>query len=93
MGALTNLGGLLDMNPLAIILQQELVAPWSILQGNAVDGPGPKNSHASCCLKGTKGAYWRVKRHQYKGMIGGTTHGASFQHKVLGPDTPVSNAA
>ncbi len=52
---LTNLGCLLDVNPLAVILQQELMAPWGILQGNAVHGPGPKHSHSSCCLKGNKG--------------------------------------
>ena len=50
LGGLTNLSGLLDMHPLAIILQQELVAAWGILQGNAVDGPGPKHSHSCCCL-------------------------------------------
>ena len=47
---LTDFGGLLDMHPLAIILQQELVAAWGILEGNAVDGPGAKHSHSSCCL-------------------------------------------
>ena len=52
---LTNLGGLLHVNPLAVILQQELMAPWGILQGNAVYGSGPKHSHSSCCLKGNKG--------------------------------------
>ena len=39
------------MHPLAIILQQELVAAWGILEGNAVDGPGAKHSHSSCCLR------------------------------------------
>ena len=48
---LTNFGGFLDVHPLAIILQQELVAAWGILQGNAVDGPGAKYSHSCCCLQ------------------------------------------
>ena len=47
---LTNFGGFLDVHPLAIILQQELVAAWGILQGNAVDGPGAKDSHSCCSL-------------------------------------------
>lgn len=47
---LTNFGGFLDVHPLAIILQQELVAAWGILQGNAVDGPRAKYSHSCCCL-------------------------------------------
>ena len=47
----TNFSGLLDVNPLAIILQQKLMAPWSILQGNAVNGSGTEHSHASGCLQ------------------------------------------
>ncbi len=48
---LTNFGGLLDVHPLAIVLQQELVATWSILEGNAVDGPGAENAHTSSSLQ------------------------------------------
>ena len=51
---LTNLGCLLDVNPLAVILQKELMASGGILQGNAVNGSGPKYSHSSCRLQGNK---------------------------------------
>ena len=47
---LTNFSGLLDVHPLAVILQQELVAAWGVLEGNAVDGPGAKDSHSCCRL-------------------------------------------
>jgi len=42
------------MDPFAVVLQQELMASWGILQGNAVNGSGPKYSHSSCRLQGNK---------------------------------------
>ena len=44
--ALTNLSGLLHVQPLAVVLQQELVAARGILEGNAEHGTGAVNSHA-----------------------------------------------
>ena len=38
--------GLLHMHPLAIVLQEELVASWSILERNAVDGARTIDGHA-----------------------------------------------
>ena len=47
---LTNLGGLLDVEPLAIVLQQELVAAGEALEGNAVDGTWAVDAHTSSSL-------------------------------------------
>ena len=48
---LTNLGGLLDMHPLAVVLEQEFVAAGGILEGDAVHRPGAKDSHSRCSLR------------------------------------------
>ena len=44
--ALADLRGLLHVQPLAVVLEQELVAPWDALKGYAVDGSGAVDSHA-----------------------------------------------
>jgi hypothetical protein len=49
--ALADLGGLLHVQPLAVVLQQELVAAWDAFEGDAVDGTGPVDSHAGCSLQ------------------------------------------
>lgn len=89
MGVLTNLSGLLHVHPLAVILQQELMAAWGVLQGNAVDSSGPKHSHTSCCLKGNQrkvsiGNSMRLRRHsKYPGQSC-----RAMQKRCLEPKSP-----
>ena len=41
---------LLHVQPLAVVLQQEFVAPGEASDGDAVDGAGPVDAHAACGL-------------------------------------------
>jgi hypothetical protein len=48
--ALSDCGGFLDMQPLAVILEQELMASWGILEGNNKHGTWTVDSHTSSSL-------------------------------------------
>lgn len=45
-GGDTNFGGLLHVQPLAIVLQQELVAAGGVLECDHEDGTGAEDTHA-----------------------------------------------
>ena len=49
--ARTNLEGLLDVQPLAVILQDEFLAAWGVLQRNAVDRARAVDAHAGSRLR------------------------------------------
>lgn len=46
-----NLSCLLDMQPLAVVLEQELMAAWETLDSYAVDGAWAVNSHTRSSLQ------------------------------------------
>jgi len=69
--ALADLGGLLDVQPLAVVLEQELVAPWNALEGDAIDGARAVDPHAGSGLR----FYRRCQQSIYMGGGGGQPGG------------------
>ena len=96
-GRLTNLSGLLHMEPLAIVLQQKLMASRRVLQRKAVHCPRSIDAHAGSCLHSKTSGSAHQDIHSYKcflpaesGLAAGmllyvflTVHGAGCSRQLL----------